>query len=209
MRRCPVCYGWVSKKAAKCKHCNATLKRNNADEQIISYINNGFDVIENECHEFEAEISKMSNGYFKLHEYSDEELIHSPHIEKIKSIAGKMGSDIENWDVRGALSDNVRNYYDNKISVLKQQMVYLMGKIKSRRRTGWDCAKDLLLSSYNFIFNIAFYHFKNFAVHSNGFGLFNLFGRSSHDFEDFVYGEKKMETNIKEDDIKYDNKKHA
>jgi hypothetical protein len=209
MGRCPVCYGWVSKKATKCKHCNATLKRNNADDQIISYINNGFDVIERECMEFENEINKMTEGYFKRHEYADEELVHSPHIDKIKSIAGKIGSDIGDWDVRGILSQTVRKYYENKMGILKQHLLYIMERIKTRRKTAWDYVKNLLLSSYSFIINIAFYHFKGSMFGLNDCGAFDAFRNTSQHFEDFVYGDQSQDKAKEKDTEQRDAKKHA
>jgi hypothetical protein len=185
----------VSGKALRCKHCNASLGRENNDDKVISYINSGFALIERECAEFETEINQMTEGYFKRHEYTEEELLESSHIDKIKAVAGKVGSDIGNWNAKGILSQNVLKYYEDKVELSKQRMIQIYNRIKSRRKTAWDCIKDVLLGSYHFIFNIAFYHFKNFtfpgaADRGNALGMFSLFKQASRDFEDFVYDAK-------------------
>jgi hypothetical protein len=192
MRRCPVCFGIIHKKATRCKHCNADLSQNSSNEnKIITYINNGFNLIDKECAEFENKTTSMKGKYFIRHEYSEEELIHSNHVDKIRSIAAKMGSDIENWKVLGYVSNAVHNYYNNKIEILKQRMLYMMEKVKFRRKTIWDSMREFFLSTYYFIFNIAFYHFKNMAIpamKNNGTmsRTFNAFSKAAENFEDFI-----------------------
>jgi hypothetical protein len=145
VRRCPYCHGWIHKKATRCKHCKASLENN--DNQIISYINNGFNLIEKEITEFENEIHMMSRGYFRRHEYTEEELMHSRHIDKIKSVAGKIGSDLENWRVMGKVNPGVSRYYEEKVDLLRQKTMHIIEMIKTRRKTAWDLLKDILLSS--------------------------------------------------------------
>jgi hypothetical protein len=192
MRRCPACFGIIHKKAVRCKHCNADLNPKNANEgNLVSYINNGFALINKECEEFEAKIDRMKGKHFSRHEYSEEELVHSNHIDKIKSIAGKMGSDIENWKIRGLVPGNVYSYYENKIEILKQRMTYMMERLKFRRKTVWDSIGEFFLSTYYFIFNIAFYHFRNVAIPAMGSDsamarTFNAFNQAAEQFEDFI-----------------------
>jgi hypothetical protein len=96
------CFGFIHKKASRCKHCNADLNQTVNEAEFITYINNGLALIDKERAEFEGKIGSMKGKFFFLrHDYSEEELVHSNYVDKIRCIAGKMGSDIENWKVRG------------------------------------------------------------------------------------------------------------
>jgi hypothetical protein len=117
--------------------------------------------------------------------------MNSNHIDRIKSIAGKIGSDIANWEAKGFVSKNVINYYENKINILKQKMNYMIERLKFRRRTIWDNISEFFLCSYHFIFNIAFYHFRKIVIPSmNNSGnvsrTFNAFANAAEYFEDFI-----------------------
>jgi hypothetical protein len=112
----------------------------------------------------------MKGKFFLRHDYSEEELVHSNHIDKIRAIAGKMGSDIENWRAIGLITSVVDNYYANKVDMLKQRLAYMMEKLKFGRKTVWDSMGQFFLSTYYFIFNIAFYHFRNAVMSGTGNG---------------------------------------
>jgi hypothetical protein len=158
--------------------------------EVIKYINNGFALIDKECAEFEGKINAVKGKFFLHHDYSEEELVHSNHIDKIRSIAGKMGSDMENWKARGLITASVNSYYANKVDMLKQRMTYMMEKLKFRRKTVWDSMGEFFLSTYYFIFNIAFYHFRNTVMSGTGNGalakMYAAFSHSASNFEDFV-----------------------
>jgi hypothetical protein len=161
----------------------------------VAFIDEGFEMLESECVKFEYRIDCMTEGYFRRHECTEEELLYSHNVDTIKAITGKLGRYVRNLEVRGELSPAVRNYYEEKMDVLKQRMAYIFNKIRSRKKTFWDCGRDLLFGSYYFIFNIAFYHFKNFIIPSmtdsgKFAGIFSTFGRASKDFEDFLYDTK-------------------
>jgi hypothetical protein len=160
MKRCKVCYGWISSKATRCKHCNSSVNEDKkaSENEFINYINSGFSAIERECAMFDAKVEQMKGSVFLHHEYSEEDLVYSSHIKNIKAIANKMGSEIAAWEAKGVLSENVRKYYENTMNILRQKMNYMLEKVKFRRKTAWDNVSELLLSSYYFIFNIAFYH---------------------------------------------------
>jgi hypothetical protein len=194
LKRCKTCYGWISSKATKCKHCNSPVddKRKSGDDEFITYINSGFSLIEKECAMFEAKVDAMKGSVFPHHEHSEEDLMRSVHFNNIKSVAGKMGGDIAAWEAKGLLSEAVRIYYENKMNILRQKMNYMIERVKFRRKTAWDNLCELLLSSYYFIFNIAFYHFRNFVVpnmadpSSQSKSPFNVFGQAARFFENFM-----------------------
>jgi hypothetical protein len=194
MKRCKTCYGWINSKATRCKHCNAPVNdgKTSPDEQYINYINSGFSVIEKECAMFDAKIDSMKGSVCPHHEYSEEELIRSNHINNIKSIAGKMGSDVANWSAKGIISNTVKTYYETKMAILRQKMSYTLERVKFRKKTVWDNFGEFLLSGYYFVFNIAFYHFRNFVVPnmmntSQAKNPFNVFGQAANFFENFMY----------------------
>jgi hypothetical protein len=202
LRRCPNCHRWISKKATSCKHCKISFVGETDDDRAVASINKAFAVIEEECAKFEYTIDCMIGGYFRRHEYTEEELLYSPGIDNIKAVASKIGNYIGNLEIKGLLSKPVRNYYENKIEILRQRMAYIFNKIKSRRKTFWDCGKDMALSSYYFILNIGFYHFKNVIIpeinRSGKFaGIFNTFGQATKGFEDFLWEARGKDTDEK------------
>jgi hypothetical protein len=123
MKRCPVCFGLVNKKATKCKHCSSDLEENNA---YFEYINNGFALIDKECESFNQKIECVRGSLFPRHQYTEEELLHSSHLDKIRAIVGKMGNDIENWQNRGSISPELKNYYEEKIYVLNNRFQFMI-----------------------------------------------------------------------------------
>jgi hypothetical protein len=134
----------------------------------------------------------MKGSVCPHHEYSEEDLIQSSHISNIKAIAGKMGSEISSWEAKGIISSAVKTYYENKMAVLRQRMNYTLERIKFRRKTVWDNFSELLMSGYYFVFNIAFYHFRNFIVpnmmnNCHAKNPFNMFGQAANFFENFMY----------------------
>jgi hypothetical protein len=213
IKRCKVCFKWINSKATKCKHCHSSVGDNNKaqEDEFINYINNGFSLIERECALFDAKIDKMVGSICLHHEYSEEDLTHSSHIENIKSIAEKMGSDIFNWEVKGLISHGVKKYYEDKISILKQKMNYMMERLKFRRRTPWDNVSELLLTSYYFIMNIGFYHFRNFVFSNMQYNSrtrnpFNFFTQAADFFYDFM--NNNMPENNFNDEATYFNRKN-
>jgi hypothetical protein len=146
------------------------------------------------------------------HEFSEEDLMHSSHINTIKSIVEKMGSDIASWSAKGLISEKVREYYESKMAVLKHKMNYIFEKVKFRKKTFWDNLNDLLLGSYYFIFNIAFYHFRNFVVPNmmnnpaNSKSPFNMFSYAANFFENFMY---EMNRNYAQNNDQKFNRKRA
>jgi hypothetical protein len=130
---------------------------------------------------FDAKIDSMKGSVCPHHEYSEEDLLQSNHIKNIKSIAGKLGIEVSSWEAKGIISSGVKTYYENKMAILRQRMNYMLERIKFRRKTVWDNFGELLMSGYYFVFNIAFYHFRNFIVpnmmnNSHAKNPFNAFG---------------------------------
>jgi hypothetical protein len=195
IKRCKVCYGWINSKATRCKHCNSPINDDNRppEEGFINYINSGFMIIEKECAAFEAKIDSMKGEFCSHHEYTEEELMHSSHIQNIKSIAEKISNDIAEWEAKKLTSSNVRQYYETKFNILRQKLNYMFERVKFRRKTSWDNIYELLLCSYYLIFNIAFYHFQNYMVsnilnnsQSKHNSPFRVFGQAANFFESFM-----------------------
>jgi hypothetical protein len=207
---------WVRKKALRCWKCGANLKTSNIDSETIEFIDKGIAIMEKEFMEIEYEINIMTEGHFRRHMYTEEELINSQHIDKIRAIAAKLGRNVGNLEAKGILSKIVRDYYENNIAILKQKLAYIYNKIKSRRKNGWDCTRDILLSSYYFIFNIAFYHFKTFGIpglndSGKSSNIFNIFGNATQEFENFVYndGNRSNKDNYRAEEARYTEAKQS
>ncbi|MDR3161773.1 MAG: hypothetical protein LBU28_09180 [Spirochaetaceae bacterium] len=127
-------------------------------------LDNGFSLIERECDAFNQKIESVRGSIFPRHQYSEEELFHSGHLDKIRAIAGKMGNDIENWQTRGKVSPELKAYYDDKTTILNERFQIMMYRLKSRNSHVWDRISEFFLCSYYFIINIALHHLKNLVI---------------------------------------------
>jgi hypothetical protein len=188
MKRCPVCFGLVNKKAAKCKHCSADLDENRA---YYTYIDNGFSLIEKEFDAFNQKIESVKGSVFPKHQYSEEQLLQSSHIDRIRSIAGKMESDIENWQERGTLSPKLKEYYNEKIAILNDRFQFTIRKLKTRKYSIWERLSEFLICSYYFIINIAFHHIKTLVIpyikdSNNLMKPFTILQKTAESFEHFL-----------------------
>ncbi|MDR2068729.1 MAG: hypothetical protein LBP71_02550 [Spirochaetaceae bacterium] len=209
MKRCPVCFGLVNKKATKCKHCASDLGENNIE--YYNYINNGFSLIDREFEAFNQKIESIKGAIFPRHQYSEEELLHSSHLDKIRAIVGKMESDIENWNNRGRFSTQLKEYYDDKLSVLNDRFQFMMRRLKSRRYSIWERISEFVICSYYFIINIALHHIKGIIIpymkSSNTIMKpFMVLQKTADNFEHFL---NEMQQNTKEEmvrDITYPNR---
>jgi hypothetical protein len=161
MRRCPVCYGWINNKAAKCKHCQSIIENEYGDNiDYVEYINHGFSVIERECEAMDDKIALMTGTFFQRHQYTEEELLNSKHLEKISSIANKMGDDIQNWKANEKLSAKIETMFQNKLYMAEERVNHIMERLKNRRYTFWERVSEFFVFTYYFIFNIALFNIK-------------------------------------------------
>jgi hypothetical protein len=200
MKRCPVCFGLVNKKATKCKHCSSELGEDNS---YYEYINNGFALIERECEAFNQMAESVKGTLFPRHQYSEEELLHSSHLDKIRTIAGKMGNDVGNWQNRGAISQELKDYYDDKITILNDRFQFMIRNLKSRKYSVWERLSEFILCSYYFIINIAFHHLKSIIIPymKNSDKImkpFTVFQKTAESFEHFL---DEMQDNARNDII--------
>jgi hypothetical protein len=194
IKRCKVCYGWISKRATRCKHCNSPVgeEKRPPDEEFINYINSGFVIIEKECATLEAKIDSMKGSFCPRHEYSEEDLMYSSHIQNVQTIAERIGNELSVWEAKKLMTNNVRIYYENRMNALRQKISYMFGRIKFRKKTTWDNVNELLMSSYYFLMNIAFYHIRNFMIPNimnnarSRHDIFNMFGHAADFFESFM-----------------------
>jgi hypothetical protein len=196
MKRCPICFGLVHKKATKCRHCSSDLEEVN---EYYEYIHNGFSLIEKECDTFNEKIEAVKGNLFQRYQYSEEELLHSSHLDKIRSIAGKIGSDIENWQERNVLPPKIKEFYNENVSILNDRFQFMMHRIKSRRYSLWERISEFFLCSYYFIINIALHHIKNSIVpyvkgSNNLIKPITILQKTAENFEHFL---DEMQTDMK------------
>jgi hypothetical protein len=189
MKRCPVCLGLVSRKATRCKHCTADIRE---DKTYYEYLDNGFSRINKECDVFNQKIDSIKKGLIlPKHNYSEEELLNSSHLDKIRAIAGKMGSDIENWQQRGKLSPELKSYYDERIVILDERFQFMIQRLKSRKYNIWERISEFFICSYYFIINIAFHHLKSLIIpyiadSKNIMKPFSILQKTADSFEHFL-----------------------
>lgn len=152
MRRCPICFGWIHRKAAKCKHCQSLLDESS---DCYDYLSNGFARIERECDAFDEKAERVVGAVFRRHEYTEAELMQSSHLDKIRSIAGKMGDDVRHWRETGSASSRLQAMYDSKVELLQERMDNMVRRLKQRRATVWEKIAGFFMSCYRFIFDVA------------------------------------------------------
>jgi hypothetical protein len=104
---------------------------------------------------FDEKSLAMEGSIFPRHVYSEEELINSTHLEKITSIANKMGDDIKNWKMNGKISMRVENLYESRIYNTRNHIDYMVERLKSRRATLWERFSEIFMAAYYFIFSMA------------------------------------------------------
>jgi hypothetical protein len=148
-------------------------------------------MIENECSAFDEEVEQMANSIFPHHLYSENAMMHSNHLDRIRAIAGKMGDDIEHWKERGLISQNLIDLYQYKIRVLKNRVDHMIGRVKSRKYTIWERLTEFFSCTYYFIFNMALYHIRDVILPNTQnmdklTRLFRIFNKTAENFGDFL-----------------------
>jgi len=118
-----------------CKHC-----RSKKDEGL-RYLENGFARIHTEADILEKKIDGMTGILLKRHRYSADELMNSGHFEHIESIAGKIKSDIDNWQRMGKLSTKVKEAYNNSVDEVQNRIGHIIQRIEQRKPTAWETLK--------------------------------------------------------------------
>ena len=82
---------------------------------------------------------------FKSHIYTIEELLNSPHHQKIFSITEKIGSDMHSWYAAGKLLDSEEKEYFSHRNSVDTQLQRLNMKIQTRKPTWWEKTKGPLM----------------------------------------------------------------
>jgi hypothetical protein len=156
-----------------------------------SYISNGFAAIDRECRAFDNKIEEMSGSFLPRHEYSVDDLLHSQHLAKIQSLAGKMKDDITNWKERGAISGELLELYEYNINIISRRVNHMISRIRKRRTTVWEKISEFLICTYYFLVNMAAYHIKS-VILPNVKDMdklskpFHIFNRTAENFGDFL-----------------------
>ena len=88
---------------------------------------------------------------FKSHKFSKEELLRSEHLDKVNSIARKIGSDVRIGIQNGGLSPIAQSIYDNYRTELNSQLGLVYRAIQSRQPTWWEEAKSTIWGVLNSI----------------------------------------------------------
>lgn len=75
---------------------------------------------------------------FKIHAWTQEELLNSEHISKINSISAKIGDDIENWEKNKQLSSIEKIIYHTNRDKVEKQLHATKLQIENRKETFWE-----------------------------------------------------------------------
>ncbi|RLA69661.1 MAG: hypothetical protein DRG30_09955 [Epsilonproteobacteria bacterium] len=83
--------------------------------------------------------------FFKSHIYTIEELMESPHHQKIFSITEKIGDDIENWFDAGKLTPKEESTYHTERDNIDEELHRIEMVIEDREPTWWEEIKGPII----------------------------------------------------------------
>lgn len=103
---------------------------------ISSLIQNIYKKVNEQIKQLHSEINSQDGFFlFKKHKYTIEELLESPHFNKINAITEKLGNDIQNWYINGKISNDEKKLYDNVRSRIEKDLNEVTVKIVLREHT--------------------------------------------------------------------------
>jgi hypothetical protein len=133
--RCPFCKERIKKGAKKCKHCHSIFDDSQNAKGGLSYLENGFAKIEEECDALEEKVNIIIGAIFKRHKYSEDDLLSSGHMDKIKSFAGKISDDVNRWEEAGQFSFRLRLLYNENAQAVQSRVSIINRMIRERQPT--------------------------------------------------------------------------
>lgn len=152
--RCPMCKERIRKDAIKCRHCHSILDDSLNVRDGLSYLENGFAKIEEECDALEEKVNIVIGAVFKRHKYSADDLLGSGHIDKIKSFAGKIKDDVDRWEEAGQLSFRLRLLYNEKAQAVQARVSTINRMIQEREPTLWEKIGEAFTRLYKAILEL-------------------------------------------------------
>ena len=112
-------------------------KENNMDDKT-RMIQTKFKIAYRECDYLEDKIFKKDGVVFKTHRYTIDELMNSPHHDKINAVTEKIGSDISYWEMSGKLSRTEKEAYYIERDKIDDVLHQLNRNIQNRQPTLWE-----------------------------------------------------------------------
>jgi hypothetical protein len=144
--RCPVCKERVKHKDLYCWRCHTLIDEKDKD---LQFINNGFKKVFGECENLEKDIGRFHGSIMRRHAFTEENLVS--RIDKIKSFANKIRSDIVSWADRKKLSDKIREFYNENARNLQERLEELKAAIYIRKPTSWEKICQVFNALYLFV----------------------------------------------------------
>ena len=97
-----------------------------------------------EIDKIKEKVHKKEGFIFDSHVYSQEELLKSPHHEKIYAITSKIGDDAKYWYLKGQLNETVSNTYHMYRDDVDEKLSSLNTEIMNREPTLWEVIFSIL-----------------------------------------------------------------
>jgi len=135
--RCLLCVFQNKNNSEKCHSCDYYLNSKEI-RTGISYIEKGFGKINEELDNLEEKVHLVIGLVFKRHKYSAEDLTDSVQMDRIKSIAGKIKDDINNWQRAGKLKGFIKEFYNDYAQATQDRFNAINKNIRERKPTLWE-----------------------------------------------------------------------
>ena len=151
MKRCLFCIIRRNKnKSLKCQSCNYFLNTKGIREGV-SYLEKGFAKINNELDDIENKVNEIIGIIFKRHKYKADDLLNSSQMTRIKSFAGKIKDDVNQWESSGKLSYHLLEIYNDYAESTQGRFRQINNLIKERKPTLWEHVGNFFTKLYHVI----------------------------------------------------------
>jgi tetrahydromethanopterin S-methyltransferase subunit G len=107
-------------------------------QEGFAYLENGFNKIDEELCELEQKIHVVTGFIFKRHKYTEQDIMDSAQMNRIKSLAGKIKDDVTRWDASGKFPYRLRILYNENAEMLQERLRMINQEIQERRPTLWE-----------------------------------------------------------------------
>jgi hypothetical protein len=107
-------------------------------KDAAGFLENGFTRIGHELDLLEEKADNIAGAIFKRHKYSEENLLHSDHLDKVSSFSAKIKADLENWESANILPFKVQLLYNQHAQEVHDRLDEIIIKIKQRTPTVWE-----------------------------------------------------------------------
>ena len=145
--RCLFCGFKNRNKLQKCQSCKYFLNSNDMQEGL-SYLESGFERIENELDNLEQKVHLVIGLIFKRHKYTSEDLQDSSQMDRIKSLAGKIKDDVSRWEAAGKFPYRLKMFYNENAELIQSRIRQINRSIQERKPTLWERIGGFLRKFY-------------------------------------------------------------